>query len=51
MLGVIDQSGALVEENRPGFIEGNTVLPFVGQCLAFVPLEAKRARADIITTL
>ena len=51
MVGIVDQLCALVEENRPGLLEADTVLPLVGSCFEGIPFKSKPRDHDIVITL
>jgi hypothetical protein len=51
VIGIVDQLGALIDEDGLGFVEAHAVLLGVRSGFAFVPLKAKCAHAGSVTTL
>ena len=43
MIGIIDQSGALIEKGRSRLLEGDAMLLHIDRSLVIVPLESKRS--------
>jgi hypothetical protein len=50
MLWVRNNPSVLVQERCPSFLEGDTVLSFVGATFPRIPLEADVGHADSVTT-
>jgi len=51
VIGIVDQLGALIDEDRLGFFEAHAVLLGVRCGFAFIPLKAKCAHVESVTTL
>lgn len=51
VIWIVDQLGALIDEDGLGLLEAHTVLLRVRSRLPFIPLKAKCAHAGSVTTL
>lgn len=48
MVGIVDDHGVFIIEDRFGFFKGNLMLPLVDDILVFIPLKAQHVHNYII---
>ena len=46
MVGIVDEQGVIISEDRPTLLEGYPMLTLIDDVLAFVPYEPQRFHAD-----